>query len=228
MNSRITDRWQKYKNVLIMFVGIAVAYVVIVAVVQEKLEDLSNLIELQISEQETLLSTIAETTARNGADTVTESIVRDCAISERDRFDTLLGSLDKNLSMSELTELERLFGRCGTFYSERKSVMVTRLAREIEIYAAYVAQLEMITDENEVEKFNVALWQTLSDQEKKQSELFTKLVQLQDKIISTLLEGKSVDSSEIAAVLQDVKGTQESLMVANKQAAEARSILISL
>lgn len=228
MNSRITDGWQKYKNVLIMFVGIAVAYVVIVAVVQEKLEDLSNLIELQISEQETLLSTIAETTARNGADTVTESIVRDCAISERDRFDTLLGSLDKNLSMSELTELERLFGRCGTFYSERKSVMVTRLAREIEIYAAYVAQLEMITDENEVEKFNVALWQTLSDQEKKQSELFTKLVQLQDKIISTLLEGKSVDSSEIAAVLQDVKGTQESLMVANKQAAEARSILISL
>ena len=228
MNSRITDGWQKYKNVLIMFVGIAVAYVVIVAVVQEKLEDLSNLIELQISEQETLLSTIAETTARNGADTVTESIVRDCAISERDRFDTLLGSLDKNLSISELTELERLFGRCGTFYSERKSVMVTRLAREIEIYAAYVAQLEMITDENEVEKFNVALWQTLSDQEKKQSELFTKLVQLQDKIISTLLEGKSVDCSEIAAVLQDVKGTQESLMVANKQAAEARSILISL
>lgn len=228
MNSRVADGWQKYKNLIIMCIGIVAAYVVIMAVVQEKLEDLQSQIKLQISEQETLLATIAETTARNGADTITESIVKDCNMVERTRFDELLGSLDRGLSVTELTELERLFGRCGSFFSERKSVMVARLSREIEVYDAYVSQLAMITSQDDIENYNVSMWQQLAREEQRQSEIFTELVGLQDKIITTLLSGKSVDSPEIIAVLNEVKQAQEALMVANKLATEARAALISL
>ena len=52
-------------------------------------------------------------------------------------FDDLLGRLNDGLSRTQLVELERLFGRCGSFTSDRKSVMVSRLAREIEIYENY-------------------------------------------------------------------------------------------
>ena len=100
------------------------AYIGGVLISREKLEDLKSTLEVQITEQRALLSTIAETTARNGADEVTERVITDCALDERAQFDELLGKLDTGLNRTELVILERLFGRCGSFYSERKSVMV--------------------------------------------------------------------------------------------------------
>jgi len=228
MNARLNETWKKYKLVLMIVVGIVVAYFVIQMVVNERLEDLQSQIKIQISEQETVLATIAETTARNGADAITESVVRDCTVDERGRFDALLGNLDKGLSVSDLTELERLFGRCGSFYAERKSVMVARLTREIEVYDAYVAQLDAVSDADVVNEYKVPTWKNLAAEEQKQSELFSKMVNLQDQIIQTLLSGKQADSEEIAKILQDVSTTQQTLLVANKQAANIRSELVSL
>lgn len=212
---------------LIILTGVAV-YLFMTARINEKVEDLSSGLQVQIAEQNKTISAIAEVTARNGADAVTESIIKDCTPADRGRFDELLGSLDSGLNWNQLAELERLFGRCGSFFAERKSVMVSRLTREVEVYETYVSQLQTLTSESNVVEYNVAKWQELAEAEKKQSELFSKTVIQQDNIISALLDGKRVDSEEIVTILNEVRETQETLLVANKQASVLRSELISL
>jgi hypothetical protein len=194
---------------------------------KNQLQDLELQTRVQISQQETVLATIAETTARNGADSVTEQIIRDCSLAERSAFDTLLDDLNDGLAQAQLIELERLFGRCGTFFSERKSMMVARLARETEVYDSYVNQLSTILDTDVTSEFSLSQWNTLVQQELKQAQLFASLVQKQDEIIAALLAGRSADSQEITAILREVKEIQDTLVVANKQAANTRALLIS-
>ena len=205
----------------------AFAYVGGVLIARERLADLRTELLIQVNEQQTLLTTIAETTARNGADEVTEGIVKDCSIDERTQFDALLGRLDSGLLQSELTSLERLFGRCGSFYAERKSVMVARLEREVEVYENYVTQLEQIGGVD-VADFNVTLWQQLVEDEKKQSVAFSALVENQDKIISSLLAGRNANSPEMKSILEEVKRVQQSLTDASISAGEKRRTLDAL
>jgi hypothetical protein len=216
---------------------VSVALIIIVFVVSiielsafianERLEDIESTLTVAIVEQKSLLTTIAETTARNGADSVTETIIRDCSIDERAAFDSLLSRLDAQLTQTELRELERLFGRCGSFYAERKSVMVSRLLREIEVFSSQVSQLETIK-KGGVEDYRVVVWQSLGEQERIQSEQFTKLITIQDSIIKTLLSGKSAASPEVKAILEEAKATQTELTIANKKAAELRAALTAL
>ncbi len=218
----------KYSYLILVVVVAIFSWIAVDVVIKEKLEDLESTIKLQVSEQEKLLATIAETTARNGADEVTEAVVKDCSANERAEFDTLLGQLDRGLSMNDLTKLERLYGRCGSFFAERKAVMVARLEREFEVYEAYLEQLRTVSDAKTVESYNPEGWRALVEEEKKQSELFTTLVGEQDRIIKTLLTGKTAESPEIKEILTDVKATQELLIVANRQAADLRTELVPL
>ena len=207
--------------------GVVLVYVLVNSLTEKRFQELELQTRILISQQETILATIAETTARNGADSVTELVIRDCTITERSSFDTLLGNLNDGLSQTQLVELERLFGRCGAFFSERKAVMVSRLAREIEVYQTYVNQLSTILDEDVSADFMISGWNKLSVEEQKQSELFSQLVVKQDEIISTLLTGKSANSAEIIDILREVKEIQETLVVTNKQVANVRAELIS-
>ncbi len=206
---------------------LAFAYLGGILIAKERLSDLRNELLLQASEQRTLLATIAEITARNGADETTERIVKDCSLDERTQFDALLGRLDKGLLKNELITLERLFGRCGSFYAERKSVMVARLEREVEIYENYTTQLEQIGGVS-VEDFQVAEWKQLVADENTQRVEFSTLVDLQDRIISSLLEGKNSASPEVAGILGEVRQVQQSLTDASISAAEKRRALDAL
>ena len=105
--------------------------------------------------------------------------------------------------------------------------MVARLAREIEVYETYVIQLGVILDADVADEFQIDLWNKLAQEEKKQSNLFSRLVNTQDQIITTLLSGKSANSVEIKEILQEVKEIQGNLVVANKQVANIRAELIS-
>lgn len=228
MNAKYLLPWLNFNNVIFFALGVLTMYLLLNTLVDSRFQNLESATRLKISEQKVILTTISETTARNGADAVTESIVRDCAVSERSQFDTMLGKLNNNLTHEELVQLERLFGRCGSFYSERKSMMVARFAREIEVYKTFVDQLTLIMDEDQSDSFSVEQWQSLVAEEKKQSEAFNRLVILQDNIISTLLEGKSPNSPEMQVILQEVRETQELQLLANTQAGKFRTSLVSL
>lgn len=223
--------FKKHKTlnrVLAGFLCVVVLYTLATVLMQLRLKNLREQIVLQISKQQTLLVGVAETTARNGADVVTESIIKDCSVVERTEFDDLLGRLDKGLSKTELVKLESLFSRCGSFYAERKSLMVSRLAREVEVYITHVEQLETLSNNSVFETYKIDAWKQLVEQERTQSEFFSSLVTRQDTIISTLMSGSRADSVEMKAVLKKAQETQESLIATNRQAAGTRATLIPL
>ncbi len=221
------------KSVGIIAVAVAVlclvGYVSIKVAVNERLHELQLETQVLIEEQKTLLTSIAEITARNGADEVTERIVKDCSVTERNSFDELLSALDKGLTRTQLIELERLFGRCGPFFSERKAVMVTRMAREIEVLELLVKQFSNLTGSDASEEYQLSDWKKLSELEQEQSDLFSKLVTLQDEIISSLLSSEDgISSAKITAILQEVNTVQQALAATNSQAAATRSALVAL
>jgi hypothetical protein len=228
MDNTNNQKWIYARGITFLLLGMLIVYFSVTTLVEKRFQEIEQNTRQQISQQMTLLAVIAEATARNGADAVTESIVRDCPVSERSKFDDLLGRLDSGLNFSQLTELDRLFGRCGSFYSERKLVMVARLAREIEVYENYVNQLSVITGDDLSPEFKLEEWKSLAEAENKLSGLFAQLVISQDKIIGTLLEGKSPSSPEIAQILHEVGQVQETLTVTNTQTSNLRSRLISL
>jgi len=226
MTTQTTSK-SNLKLIASFVLAVGLVYFLVHNFAENRFQDLESQTRLLISEQQAVLATIAKTTARNGADSITEQIIKDCSLSERSTFDTLLGSLDNGLTQTELVELERLFGRCGGFYSERKSVMVSRLAREIEVYETYVEHLETLLDADVANEFQISLWNKLAEEEQKQSELFSQLVIKQDQIISTLLDGKSASSEEIEQILREVNEIQGTLVVTNKQVAKVRAELTS-
>lgn len=212
----------------VVFGMIILGFVIVNVAVNERLSDLQLQTEVLIAEQKTTLVAIAEATGRNGADSVTERIIRDCTVTERTAFDDLLSRLNRGLQRSELVELERLFGRCGSFFAERKAVMVARLQREFEIYTTFVDQLSNLSGSDMSSRYNVSDWKLLAEYEQKQSDLFNDLVVGQDNIISTLLTGKQATSPEIIEILESVQTTQQTLMVTNAQTGEVRAKLIAL
>ena len=216
------------KNLFIGIVGLIALYFILNSVVDNRFNQIAESTRNEVNSQQLRLTAIAEAISRNGADEVVEAIVIDCSIAERSDFDTLLGRLDSGLSSSEMTELERLFGRCGAFFSDRKAVMTSRLSREIDVYEVFVNQLSLVTNEDLSEQYKLEEWRSLSEQEQKQSELFSEMVVLQDRIITTLLEGKSADSAEILTILDEVKEVQENLLLATSKATEIRNKIISI
>jgi len=224
---REIQNWLTKKNLIVAIAGVVAFYMLFNLTLSLRLQQLEKDMRTVLSNQQATLVAIAEATARSGADAVTESIIKDCTIIERSEFDTLLGRLNAGLSQSELITLERLFGRCGTFFSARKAVMTSRLSREIEIYQIYVNQLSSIVNADKNDEFKVTNWQQLAIKEQKQSEQFGELVRLQDQIISTLLSGKNQSSPEITEILATVQTVQQELLSANKEASLIRSNLVS-
>jgi hypothetical protein len=216
------------KTVIILAALLVIGcYFVVTTIVEARLQSLEAQLVDTINAQKEVLVAIAQTTSRNSNDEATANIVTDCDVTERVRFDDLLGQLDRGLSKEELTELDRLFGRCGEFYSKQKAVMVFRLNREVEAFKTYVNQLQIITGRDVSQEYNVTGWEALASEEEKQSKLFSDLVALQDEIITTLLNGKAANSEEMKGVLREVQEIQETLVVANKQAAALRATVIT-
>ena len=88
--------------------------------------------------------------------------------------------------------------------------------------------LKAISDKKTVDSYQVETWQHLAKVEKTQSAQFAALVAQQEKIIATLLSGKSATSPEIQSILKEVKETQQTLTSSNAEAATIRTELLPL
>jgi hypothetical protein len=228
MNSESKNEWFNSKNAIVLILGALVMYLVSTSLVESRFRDIENSTRAHIAEQESLMIAIAEASSRNGADTVIELNVRDCSIFERSSLDNLLDQLNNGLNNTKLVELERLFGRCGSFFSDRKSMISSRLNREIEVYDDYVDQLSLILGEDSIDsEFKVNEWSEFAEIETKTSALFAELVVIQDTIITSLLDGKSPNSDEILTISQDAVEISETISVTTQQAAKIRTELLS-
>lgn len=181
-------------------------------------KEVSSQLAESIHEQQRILTQLADTTDRNGADDTVTRIVTDCA--ERSRFETLLGSLG-SLEYRDLLTVQQLFENCGDFYSVRKGFMVSRLQREYEVLHEY-AELYSKLDEDPALMGNVTSWGTLVSLEENRSTLMLEQVTIQREIITKLIKGSRVNSAD---VIEDIKRAQEvsqSLMVLDTQIDEIR------
>lgn len=192
---------------------------------KERLEEIVAESKLETVSQQTVLATLSEAMSRGGSDSITEQVIKDCSANERNRFDDLLARLAGGLGRSELVELSRLFDRCGSFYARQKAVMAARLEREVEVYAKTVERELRLVGGGESEGYALSDWQELVKLEKDQSELFSKLVVLQESIISTLLEGETQDSQKIKGLLEEATEVYEMLSYTAVKLKEKRDSL---
>lgn len=190
-------------------------------------EDIVNRLTLEIVEQEKTLLSIASITSRDGMDVVGESIIVDCKGTDRSRFDGLLSRLGE-LTFAELTETENLFDKCASFYAQRKAMMVARLVREYEAYSNLIGLLEIVDDEITVASYNLQEWEHLLSLEKVREELYYEQVSIQENIIVSLKEGKTLYDEEITSLVQSAKNVADELIVNDKQAREVRSKLADI
>lgn len=173
-------------------------------------EEYVSKMKLLIAEQETTLTALAEVTDRNGADSVVNAIIKDCDTEDRQRFDKLLGTLGE-LPRTQLIEVDQLFNACGNFYAGTKSLMTARLQREYEVYAEYVALLDIVDSKADTVSYPVAQWSELVALEGKRSELSSKLVEIQKEIIQALLDGVSLQSDQMSQEVRKAQEVQDTL-----------------
>jgi len=214
------------RTIVALVLGVLTMYVLVTWFVDQKLQSFETVLETHIITQQNTLAALSVLTARNGADATVESIIQDCTSAERNQFDTLLGSLGKNLTRTELLELDRLFGRCAHFYASRKGLMVARLERELEIYQALIVQRQQLSASSDVVQQQIEDWRILVEAEKKLSAGFDQLVILQDQIIQALLAGETTSSPVISDLLATVSQVQDTLSVTNTQARTLRGKLV--
>lgn len=174
-------------------------------------------LDTAILEQEKILISLAEVTRINGADAATERIIIDCKPDERQQFDKLLDLLSATISKNQLTELNTLFYKCGSFFSDRKSVMATRLVREVEIFSDYLALRNVMDSQSPDEQTKLVAWEKLAEAELKTAEYFNQLVLLQGRIITELNAGKNANSPELISTLNEVNSVRGQMVVLSKQ-----------
>ena len=229
MKKNILKDWLSFQTVAALLLGILIVHFAASFVVSNRTMAAEAIIKTELNDQKAELSSIATLAAQNQADAVTNSIIQDCPLRERDRFDSLLGRLDDGLAREALRELDYLFGRCADFLSDRKLIMAARLTREVAVYRNYVELLYAITDSSSDQNsvYPIQSWEELAASEQEQSRLYRELVRLQEKIITTLLEGRTTNSEEIMTILASVREVNSQLAAAGQEANAIRSQLIS-
>lgn len=214
------------KNSLQQHFAIAIHLLVFVVVIciavfvsySDKQEIEKSLTE-RIVAQEKRIYELAETTDRNGADADTSLIISDCP--RRADYEGYLVRL-ATLSKQELVVMQNLFESCSPFYIQQKALMVSKLDREIESHTEYVSLLSTLHDVSNYEA-RQEQFKMLAEVERQKSGLMTDQTDIQSKIISLLISGKSAQGSEVAVLLKEAQSIGELLSVYDHRVDDIRA-----
>jgi hypothetical protein len=179
-------------------------------------------IEKSIENQLVILHDLAEVTDRNGADAVVKEIITDCP--NRGKFESLLERLGQ-LQYGDLMSAQQLFDSCGSFYAERKALMVSKLEREYQVLVADIELLKILSPNTNIE-YSLDTWGFLVSLEIDRAHGLAEQVSIQEDIISALIRGDSMKSSTITELLSKAQSTSESLGVLDKQIDSVREELM--
>lgn len=189
--------------------------------IKEKQEDYRSMVMVKLAEQETEMVRFSELLDRESADDIVNKVVKDCEQTDRQRFDMLLGNLSQ-LQSAELREVDVLFPACGSYFADRQAVLVSRLSREVEVYAEYISLLELTSTDTETYSKKLVLWKEFNVQETERSELVTQLVVIQAEIIDLLIAGELAASEAIKEKLQTAQSTKDTISLLGTQADSLR------
>jgi len=167
--------------------------------VQQAQRELSLSLQIRIAEQAQILTTIANLTYLNQTDAVAEDIITDCSPDSRIQYETRINQLG-SLSNTALIEFEPLFEACAGFFAEKKALMVSRLRREFDVYAAYIQLLSTIKAAEPLVDQQIEQWAELVLLEEERSQLMSEKVFVQASII-TALKTESSQSDTVQSQL---------------------------
>ena len=200
---------------------IALAIILGTWVAHNQKERFEEEVMAQLNEQRAYMFSLIEITDRNGADETISNIVADCP--RRNDYEALLIKLD-GLSKRDLITVQNLFESCGNFYAERKALMVAKLEREYEIYTMLTTLLTTLSTKD-IAAYEVGKWNELIALEKARSTFLTDQSVIQEKIITALISGSSVTSSEVSVLLQDAQEIGQLLTVHDQKIDEMRQVV---
>ncbi len=185
------------------------------------------LLQLKVAEQEKTLVGLAELVNTNGADSVVSTIVKDCSLDSRDRFENLLNQLG-SLRGTDLQEVDQLFEACGGFFATRKSAMVARFERELGVYEDYIELYDTLDSRADKTLYPIAEWQQLVIIESERADLQRKQVEIQGDIITALQSGQSPASDDIKTKLIVAEDIVQNFSVLDARAQEIRKSLLDV
>lgn len=218
----------KQQYVTIIIVGLLMAGITYVGVTkyhENRTNEFISSVEADIESQNEKLAEMTEAIGKNKVDDVTGTLVQDCSIENRTRFDNLLDRL-ADLTTPELNEIQLLFDGCAGFFALQKAVMVTRMEQEFNMYRTLVSLYDTFTGSSGYETYKVSQWEQLIELQKKRSEIATGLVSVQREIIVALQKGSKVESEEVQSMLAKARNYNEESFVVSQQANELRNTLI--
>ena len=208
-------------HILISFIllGIALVFVGGAWFVHHNQRAMEAEVHTMLTEELEYMRTLAEITDQNGADDITEIIISDCP--RRSEYEELLNSL-ATLTKRDLIAVQTLRESCGSFYSERKALMVSKLEREFTQYTKLLTLLATLT-ERDIELYHEKEWEEIVSLEKSRSTALRDQERLQSEIITALISGESVQSVQVTTLARDAQDINELLVVYNQRIDEIRA-----
>lgn len=169
-------------------------------------------LEEQLRVSEKILGEYAVLTDRNDVDSTLLTILHDC--ERRNEYEALLNSL-ASLSKRDLITIQSLSESCGTFYADRKTLMVMRMERE---FASYEQLLELrSTLAPRSQEYPVQKWRELINAEKKRGEILQEQVYIQEAIVTELIKGSSSQSKAVQDLVVAAREITEQMDVLDVQ-----------
>ncbi len=200
------------KHVVLAAVLLSLCVVILATVyIQLRTEKVSAALQSSLISQEKRLAELAILTKADSADSVLDSVIKDCSLENRVRFDAQLSRL-ASLSPQELKEIEPLFDACGSFFAEKKALMSLRLQREYEVFKDLMSIVETFEDIDSKYESVSTNWGLLTDLESERARLALTLVQIQKNIISELRKGTSVRADSVEVLTVEGQKTKDKLI----------------
>lgn len=196
------------KIATILFLFICAAIVSLLVVEYNERATVAYIVA-RLDQTEDRMRTIADLTSANGADEEVSKIIMDC--ERRSEYESLLNSLN-TLNKKDLLRVQNLSESCGDFFAARKALMVSKLSREYDEYELLYTMLSRFGNEKDYVDTRKS-WKEIVELEVTRSSLLREQQEIQDKIISLLLTGSSVNSKEITALVSEAQNIYELLTV---------------
>ncbi len=212
------ENLQKHALVSLILLGIALVFVGGTWFVHHNQRTMEAQVRTMLDEEQAYIATLANITDSNGADSLVQTIVSDCP--RRSEYEGLLNSL-ATLNKRDLLSVQTLGESCGNFYAERKALMVAKLEREFEQYTKLLTLLSTLTD-HDVNLYHEKEWEEIISLEKSRGTALRDQERLQSDIVTALISGASVQSTEVTTLVRDAQDIGELLVVYNQRIDEIR------
>lgn len=175
-------------------VGALIALCSLSAYIEFRLDAYKESMTERLEATEKAYLTRAIETDRTEAISESRAVVFDC--SERVRFEELLSKLD-TLTVSERTELDRLFAGCGDYYHRLKLFLVGELETLKDTYALHLGHYEHIFAHDDTRASRLLSMEELIEEERARASLMREQVILQSDFISARKQPSRTVSSEL-------------------------------